>query len=563
VSTHADILFPGVCCLFTLGCILAANPFAGAGFVDDWSYADTALRLAQSGHFHYNGWGGPMILVQSIWGAAWILLFGFSFNVLRIATIPFSISFVFLVYMIGRQAGLTPRNASLGALVAGTSPLFLPLSASFMTDAYACFFAALSLYAAMRAIETSDRRASTAWLWLLTASGIVGGAERQSVWAAPAVLVPLLFWAGSFDSKFRRHALASYALLAVSIAAMSLMFSPPPYAPLQLGFRELIVAVVRDWHSEVGGFVSLLLSCGLLVLPVSVCFASSWLKVGADRIVLRLLASATLAFALMLAFGSAVLAPFKGDIVSPFGVLMAGEDALGYRPAVLLPSVRFVLTVLVILSVSAVITVSKRGAAGILKPHTRAVFGWFACSYALVLVPGLMLNRVPDRYLLPLIPVLAIVLLASLQGQDQDRRRIAWIVLVLFAAYGTATTHDFSSALRARVTVAKDLQARGISKERISAGLEYDGWTQLQTAGQIASIQKPVLLHPDNTHEFWFWRFTTVLRPEYVVTYSRFPAGSTGLPSASFTNWLPPFRRYITVLKHSPELTTRRFVSEP
>ena len=34
-----------------------------------------ALKLAETGRLHYSGWGSPMILVQTLWGAAWIRLF--------------------------------------------------------------------------------------------------------------------------------------------------------------------------------------------------------------------------------------------------------------------------------------------------------------------------------------------------------------------------------------------------------------------------------------------------------------------------------------------------------
>src|SRR4051812_18592736 len=87
-SRTSESVYPLACCAVTLLCVLLAQPYAGTGFNDDWSYSRVALELAQTGRVHYNGWGPAMQLFQAAWGAAWIRLFGFSFDLLRIITIP-------------------------------------------------------------------------------------------------------------------------------------------------------------------------------------------------------------------------------------------------------------------------------------------------------------------------------------------------------------------------------------------------------------------------------------------------------------------------------------------
>ncbi|HXJ39245.1 MAG TPA: hypothetical protein VNH18_08190, partial [Bryobacteraceae bacterium] len=108
--------YPILSCAIVLGCIAIAKPFANCAFNDDWSYSHVALQFAQTGRFHYNGWGSPTILFQTLWGAAWIRLFGFSFDVLRAATIPFALGFVVLVYALGRKVGLTRGLALFAAI---------------------------------------------------------------------------------------------------------------------------------------------------------------------------------------------------------------------------------------------------------------------------------------------------------------------------------------------------------------------------------------------------------------------------------------------------------------
>ena len=548
-----QIVYPVICCLIPLACIFLANPFASGAFIDDWSYADVALKLAQTGHLHYNGWGSPMLLFQTFWGALWIRAFGFSFDLLRIITMPFSIGFIWLVYLIGRRAGLTAGNATFGALVVGTSPLFLPLEASFMTEPYACFFSALCIYTATRGAESRSGSSAAFWLWVLTLSGAVGGAERQSVWAAPITLIPYLFWTRRGDPAFRRHAAACYLFLLSSIALLAVRFTQP-YGPLELSPMEFIATAARNWHAALASLVGLLLSCGLVALPALLCYARARRTSEPAAVLLLLLGSAAAVFALTYLFGASALAPFRGDVLTPFGILWIGEDALGYKPVVLAVGWRFALSVLVVFCGAAFGT-SGKIQSEYPPPKIAAVFGIFSCSYAVLLFPGIVLNLATDRYVLPVVAVLAIYCLARFQGASRPAPLLNWAVLFVFAGYAVASTHDCASALRARIEAARMLQVRGIPRESISAGFEFDGWTQLQATGRIMGARQGIPLDPKDGDKFWFWAYATAVKPDYVVMYAQGPSAVVDLPSLAFKTWLPPFRRYVTVRRRADSPT--------
>lgn len=173
-------LYPLLSCATVLVCILVANPFNEAGFTDDWSYARVAMKLAETGRMQYNGWGSPMLLFQAFWAAPWIHAFGYSMQLLQVVMIPLAIGFVLLVYATGRAIGLSPEMAGFAAVATGTSPLFLPLAASFMTDATGCFFCILCVYSAIRCAQAEDPRSAARWLWALALAGVIGGANRRS-----------------------------------------------------------------------------------------------------------------------------------------------------------------------------------------------------------------------------------------------------------------------------------------------------------------------------------------------------------------------------------------------
>lgn len=122
-------------------------PFAQLPFSDDWSYAFTARQLAQTSHLTYNGWATAAIIPQAYWGALIIRIFGFSFNALRIGTLPFAMAAAAICYLLARRAALAPGPAVLASMTMALGPMFLPLAASFMSDVPGLLFMLLSLYA--------------------------------------------------------------------------------------------------------------------------------------------------------------------------------------------------------------------------------------------------------------------------------------------------------------------------------------------------------------------------------------------------------------------------------
>jgi len=128
----------------------------------------------------------------------------------------------------------------------------------------------------------------------------------------------------------------------------------------------------------------------------------------------------------------------------------------------------------------------------------------------------------------------------------------AWLCVLVLAGYSTATTHDYFSYLRARVLAARTLECRGIPRREISAGVEYDGWTQLRLAGTI----KPVLYNDDrpgrSTDSFWFWKKAVAVTPRYVISYcapADVPAAS--ITTVSIETWLPPRRWAVVAVRRA------------
>jgi hypothetical protein len=106
------------------------------------------------------------------------------------------------------------------------------------------------------------------------------------------------------------------------------------------------------------------------------------------------------------------------------------------------------------------------------------VLALFTASYL-----GPLLVRLPffDRWLLPAVPPLAVLLLASLPGRPRAHPgALRWTAALLLglplAVYGVAGTRDYMEHHRARWSLLDALAARGVSPERVDGGFEYNGW---------------------------------------------------------------------------------------
>jgi hypothetical protein len=427
--------------------------------------------------------------------------------------------------------------------VVGTSPLYLPLAASFMTEPYSCFFTALCLYAAICSAEAVSNRLAIFWIWVLAISGILGGSERQSVWSVPFALIPYLFWIRRSDRRFSLHATATFLVCAGLLAFLVSRFTQP-YPGLDLSREGAAEVIVQNVIPGSGRMLGLLLACFQVVWPALLCFVPFWRNSKSSKVLGIILVSGALVVVSILSGGGA--APFASSVLSGYGLLPLGGDALGYRPVLLGPALRIALGISIVFS-GLFFLFGTSQPSQLPKIH-KTIFLISSCAYVPLLIPGAITGLTHDRYVLPLIPALVIFVLSRFQTQGRSVPAAGWTCLIVLATYGIVVAHDYASAARARVEAAQRLESRGIPRNRISAGFEYDAWTQLLAAGRISPIRYHDLMEWNNTNRFWFWNYATALDPEYVAVSSRASDRANGmLPKVAFNTWTMPFRRTVIV----------------
>jgi hypothetical protein len=552
-SARRAWLYPVLSCTVVLLCILVANPFNEAGFTDDWSYARVAMKLAQTGRMHYNGWGSPMLLFQAFWAAPWIQAFGYSMQLLQIAMIPVAIGFVLLVYATGRAIGLSPELAAFASVGTGTSPLFLPLAASFMTDASGCFFCILCVYSAIRCAQAEDSRSASRWLWALALAGVIGGANRQIVWTAPVMLIPWLSFVRRGDAALRAHAIVAYGVSGIAILGVLHFFSQP-YGPLQLSSSEIATMLLHGSGKAMILLTSLLFVCVLASMPAFCCLLPLTTRKPLAWSLVSLAALVISTFAAIVFAGLA--APYGNHILTGNGIVVPGEVWYRLKATTLPPWFRVALSVPVSFCVYVSASWVIRNRRTLWSPRSAAlpIFVVFALGYMALVLPGVLMGFAFDRYMLPILPLVMLVILSQLARYGRRLPIAAWSCLAVFACYGVATTHDYFASVRARLAAAHAIESGGVGRDHISAGFEYDGWTELERSEYVKVAQYTDFLGDDSAKGFWywFWNHTPNLWPDFVIlNRDSAEPRNVGELKVDFRTWLPPFQWSAVVWKRT------------
>jgi hypothetical protein len=378
---------------------------------------------------------------------------------------------------------------------------------------------------------------------VLTISGILGGSDRQTVWAAPVALIPYLFWRRRDEQAFRLHSAAAY-IVCISCLVFLVSRFTQPYPGLELPKGRTASILLQNLAPGAGRLLGLMLCCAQVLLPALLCFVPFWRKLRASEAVVLLFAGAVLVFVSM--FSGTGAAPFASSVLSGYGVLIFGAEGLGFRPELLSPVLRIALSMLI--AFGGLFWLLGKVKRDSMADLPRAVFVIFGLAYLPLLIPGALAGFVHDRYVLPVLPAVLILVLHRFQAQRRALPIVAWSSLGVLAIYATVVTHDYAAAARARAQAAEALERSGVPRSRISAGLEYDAWTELKAGDIFKPVGYGDRIDWNATDVFWFWRRAHAVNPDYVAVTARAGDGAGGeLPSIELTAWTPPFRRAVIV----------------
>jgi hypothetical protein len=504
--TGADLLVLGILLVVlavVLPLVIAAHYGAfGIPRSDDWSYLLVQFRFVHDGTVDLNNWVSMTLVGQVALGAPVAALSGRSIAAMQVFTAFVGLVGLAAVVDLGRRLGVGLRVAGLIAVAVAVGPLWGPLAASFMTDVPTFTFTVLTLTVGVAALQR--RPVSTGLLGACLALGFVAFSVRQYALVVPiaVAVVAAMVLAGDGDRRRLRIVGIQTGVLLVCSAVLFLWWRRLP-GSLAL---SPIVPTPHTLRTLVDKGTNLVRLLGLLVVPAVVL-------AGPVRIVRRARLAAPRLTWVLGGASALVLAgiylhvpqrPFVGNYVTRDGTL--STDVLpGVRPNVM-PSAVFDLLVLlgslsVVLLVVALVPwlveardrVRRRDLAPA-DPATAAValtVGLYLAAYAVAVAVNLPLY---DRYVLPLVPLVAFLLLrprpepapgpaAGAEPRPVAARRparAAWawaiVSVVVLGLAGLAYTTDSASFDGTRWAVAKAATRLGYEPLQINGGFEWDSW---------------------------------------------------------------------------------------
>ncbi|MBV8630557.1 MAG: glycosyltransferase family 39 protein [Silvibacterium sp.] len=565
---------PWVCALLTVFCILAALPFGNVAFGDDWSYSATANSVAQTGHFRFTGWSTPSLGIDAYWAAFLIRIFGYSYQVTRLSTLPFAGGCALLLFALGRRFGLSPSWCAFLTLALMLNPVMIPTGATFLTDVPGLFFLLLTFYGLVRALQTQKWEQAVGWLAVATLAGAMGGTIRQLVFFGAFASLPAIVLVRRRDFRVAGSALVLWLALCWWMKVFVHWFMVQPNTE-----NTPMSTLAHDWiHGPVWSVYSLfifLFTGAEFALPLAVFGLVTRRKPPLWFWAAMAVVTAGSLLCLKHLQHDWNVVPY-GNVLSYFGIF-EGNYLLGGRPRSAPYVVFLVFTLMTFVAWGLFawellpaadewrngsperwnrIKAFLAGKAGQLSTGEiwAAVFIPYYAIYIWVIWARVAGTIFFDRYPIPLLPGVFLGSLYLLQKRQGPKGMppfriptLAWAMVAVFGLYGICISHDFFALLRAEKQAAETLQKLGIPRNKISAGFEYDATTQ--SNAEFYMVRKAAAVQDDRLVKLhWYIRMLPVVQPRYFVVGSDVDGlKETVYPATRYETWLPPFHRELKV----------------
>lgn len=512
-------------------------PFDTFPLNDDWVYA-AMVRWQLDGQFAVHPYASAFAFTQTLWGAFWCLVLGFSYATLRMSTLVLAAVAAWAVSRSARELGADRGAARLAGLVLVCNPLFLNLAYTFMTDVPFTACLAVSAWFHLRLL----RRGQTTDALVASLFGAAAFLDRQFGALIPAAFALAL--AVSWQSaRPRLHARAFAAYIAPWLVA----------APIAIGLvfaqesefypREALLDVrVPSTSSSLAFTVSAALTFGLFLLPMTFAARLRWSRRHAFGFacVLGLLLGMTPLLGPL---------PLLPNLLRDFGVgpLLLRDAAVfhrGWSPVQAGSVLWRPLTVLA--AIGAAFFVTSQMPWRVPRSRTRLRAGQrvflAALAAALIAAPLLPAHAVYfDRYLMPplaLLLVLAAAARASRGLPGVRSRRAVIAICAVFYAFSLASLQDYLAWNRAKWQAIDILRVvHNVPDTQIDGGYEFNGLYTSET------YMTRLLSGEDLGGRGWW-----VVDDRYAVSF--LPRdGYEEIDRVSYGSWLGFATRHILILR--------------
>lgn len=529
---------------------IIVNPYGNFPLNDDWVFGRAVKHLIEKGEYRPIGWLSMSLISQVLWGALFCVPFGFSFTALRFSTLLLSLFGIFGFYLIIRHLECPRWLAVIAALMLAFNPIYFSLSYSFMTDVP---FVAMSLLAMLFLLKTLR---SDSGIYLLIGTVMVVAAilcRQIGLFIPIAFGIALLIRQGISLKSFSKAVFPFVAAIGSLIIFQKWMVA---HNALPYLYNDLVSDLLKRLQSPLGAILfsilktqEALLNLGLFLFPLVVLTPTpSRSKSWSGVISIGTFILPAVFYLFMISKIGIGLMPVNGPILSKGGIgLISLYDTLvlGLSHAPTLPLWFWTLVTIIslwgagLVLTSLVRVIQKVTAPGLKQGYLdRAIAVFFMFGATLYFAP-LAVIGFSDRYLIPLVPLIAAAIMWERDDAGFPMRKsfikISVFILALFFIYSIVGTKDFLQLNRVRWDALNYLmEQEGVKPSRIDGGIEFNGF-YLYSQDHIGKPRKSAWVEND----------------EYIIALGKIP-GYEIYKQYPFYHWMFMRERKIYILKRSP-----------
>jgi len=440
---------------------LLIRPTGDFPILDDFDYSATVQDFLRTGEIRLSDWPSMTLVGQVVWAAAFAKLIGPLQLALRISTLTLHALGCLAAYCWLRGRGASTRLSAFAALAVATSSETLYFACTFMTDVPGLAWTLILLFAASRALESTTLRAGL----LAGVLGAIAYLFRQTavIPLLAAVLIALI------HRRFRLA--ASMALPVIVVAVAHHLWLKQHGVPHHASIPMLSPALLFNVSELAFRTARITATIALYITPAALLFLPTMKpRIWNGAVLLRFFlvgAAGVMAAATLSAF-----VPYDGQTVFDMGLGadMSFDRAVFAGPTFVIFGRRF--SAFHVASVGAAILSLAILAAAVPRPRRDAdsTTGLLSLSLLGTILFALISGSFYERYLLPAWS-LAILGLAACAPEP---RRLAWIVLMAFSAWGVLGTEDYFRRFAVVWEALDDLLNRAPAAT-INGGMEFAG----------------------------------------------------------------------------------------
>jgi len=461
--------------------IFIVNPIGEFPLNDDWAYSRNVYYLSEEGRLVLSVWPSMTLIAQVLWGALVTLIFGFSFTTLRFSTLFIGLFTVILFYRILVFTTKNKTTSFAGALLLMFTPLYFSSSYTFMTEVYFLFTLILSLFYFFKFYNTEK----TKFLIISSVSVLLSSLIRQPGIAMGVAFAIIYLLKRRFSIK---HLVISLTPMLIALICSYLYLLSIKTTGRVAMLRHVgnllnhLIEAPFEYYWKRFGLVAMYF--GLFSLPFSFILLPSILKKYPwyEYLFIFLIA--------VLTFISGFQTNFPaGNIIFNLGL---GPKLLkdtywkeNINPLLSEPTMYFIKMLSLLSGVIIIIWLSIeiiKGMQKLFENKMNAVrlIRATAIIFFLIYLTFVLINpQFFDRYLLPCLPFLILIISPTKPIFSRNNRFIFGMILSIFIVFSIAATHDYLSWNKTRWQAIDYLtEEKKVEVTKIDGGFEFNAWFQ-------------------------------------------------------------------------------------